>query len=188
MVNFPTQKEYIAVIDFEATCCNDKSIPRNKTEIIEFACIVVDRDINEIARFNQFVKPYLYPKLTEFCTNLTSITQDQVDDSKGLGATIHDFTIFLSKNNVEKALFASWGYYDRNQLKLECRRNNLIYPFTEEHLNLKVWTAESLGLKKAKSVGGILQYLKMEFVGTPHRGIDDVENIIRVIEKVFLKI
>jgi inhibitor of KinA sporulation pathway (predicted exonuclease) len=30
----------------------------------------------------------------------------------------------------------------------------------------------------------MLRYLGMEFEGTPHRGIDDVKNIIRILMKI----
>jgi inhibitor of KinA sporulation pathway (predicted exonuclease) len=82
-------------------------------------------------------------------------------------------------------LLASWGYYDRNQLTKDCDLHNVPYPFDDAHLNIKVHTAEKMGWN-GKGVGKALALLGMEFEGTPHRGIDDVRNIIRIARKVGL--
>src|SRR5438105_2697562 len=79
---------YLCVLDFEATCVN----PSNGTvnEIIEFPSVLLQWDcgllggnkIVEVARFQQYVKPRDNPKLSAFCTDLTGITQEQVDNAK----------------------------------------------------------------------------------------------------------
>ncbi|RMG28750.1 MAG: exonuclease [Methanobacteriota archaeon] len=181
-MDFPTKKKYVAVIDFEATCSDKGEIPRNETEIIEFACIMIDRDLKEIARFDQFVKPTLHPQLTEFCTNLTSITQEMVNQASSFPEVLNAF----KKAIIEPfdPLFASWGRYDRNQLVQDCRLHKVPYPFDDEHLDLKRWLPKFLPISKPKSINGMLKYLGLNFIGTPHRGIDDVRNIVRILEEV----
>lgn len=39
-----------------------------------------------------------------------------------------------------------------------------------------------------KGVAKVLARLGMEFEGTPHRGIDDMRNIIRIVRKVGLDV
>jgi inhibitor of KinA sporulation pathway (predicted exonuclease) len=65
------------VIDFECTCERDASdFPH---EIIEFPVVVVDRrDMVVVAEFQSYCRPVLNPVLSEFCTELTGITQAQV--------------------------------------------------------------------------------------------------------------
>ena len=67
--------DYLVVIDFEATCFG-----RDNTEfcqeIIQFPAVLVDLDTLSITdEFCKFVKPVVNPTLTEYCTNLTGITQ-----------------------------------------------------------------------------------------------------------------
>jgi len=46
-------------------------------EIIEFPIVIVDVKAKAVkAIFQTYVKPVIDPKLTEFCTQLTGITQD----------------------------------------------------------------------------------------------------------------
>ena len=66
---------YLLVLDFEATC-GESGFPRNQMEIIEFPTIVYDlQEKKELGRFHEYVKPVIQPQLTEFCTELTGITQ-----------------------------------------------------------------------------------------------------------------
>ncbi len=179
-MKFPTEKNCIAIIDFEATCSDKGEIPRGESEIIEFACIVVDRELNEVARFSEFVRPLVHPRLTDFCTRLTSIKQDQVDNAETFPKVLEKF---VRKIVVPfQPLFASWGAYDKNQLKRDCKRHGVPYPFDNEHLDIKRWIPRFYEFEKPKGIGQMLRYLGMKFVGTPHRGIDDVENIIRILK------
>lgn len=82
---FAFNKKFVCVLDFEATCCNENTIPRNKMEIIEFPSVMLEKRGNRYVKVDEiqiYVKPVIYPVLTEFCTNLTGITQNDVN--KGL--------------------------------------------------------------------------------------------------------
>ena len=74
---------YFCVLDFEATCWNNKE--RHIREIIEFPSILYKvtpkNNIIYISEFSEFVKPTINPILSDFCTQLTGITQDQVNNS-----------------------------------------------------------------------------------------------------------
>ena len=66
---------YLLVLDFEATC-GESGFPRDQMEVIEFPTLVYDLDERkEVGRFHEYVKPVIRPQLTEFCTELTGITQ-----------------------------------------------------------------------------------------------------------------
>lgn len=66
---------YLLVLDFEATC-GESEFPRDQMEIIEFPTIVYDlQEKKEVGRFHEYVKPVIRSRLTEYCTQLTGITQ-----------------------------------------------------------------------------------------------------------------
>src|SRR5258708_30133034 len=66
---------YLLVLDFEATC-GESGFPQDQIEIIEFPTIVYDlHEKKEVERFHEYVRPVIQPQLTEFCTQLTGITQ-----------------------------------------------------------------------------------------------------------------
>lgn len=69
----------ILVIDLEATCSNDGSISGSNMEIIEIGACWVNPQGKIIDTFQSFVRPVVNIILTPFCTQLTTIKQDQVD-------------------------------------------------------------------------------------------------------------
>jgi inhibitor of KinA sporulation pathway (predicted exonuclease) len=73
VIQFPTNKEFLLIIDFEATCSNDNTIKREQMEIIEFAAILTDKiNLKIIKEFSEFIRPEINPQLTDFCTELTT--------------------------------------------------------------------------------------------------------------------
>ena len=67
------QLDYLFVIDFECTCDVAKRL--SIQEIIEFPIVVIDlKSKTIIDKFHSFVRPTIFPTLTDFCTKLTGIT------------------------------------------------------------------------------------------------------------------
>lgn len=79
------QHDNYLVIDLEATCCDSGTIPQGEMEMIEIGAVVADaRSLQPVDEFGAFVRPVRHPILTEFCTALTSITQQQVDTARNI--------------------------------------------------------------------------------------------------------
>lgn len=71
--NGVTKLQYLLILDFEATCGD---AIQGKNEIIEFPTLLYSLEKDEVeATFHEYVRPVIYPRLTEFCTELTGITQ-----------------------------------------------------------------------------------------------------------------
>jgi len=86
--------EYVVILDFEATCReNDKEF---LNEIIDFPAVLVRTDTMElVAEFRQVVKPNENPILSDFCTGLTGIAQDDVDTGVPLQVALQRFHRWL---------------------------------------------------------------------------------------------
>lgn len=76
--------------------------------------------------------------------------------------------------------FCSWGEYDRHQFLADCKLHGVLYPFGEDHLNIKKMFAQNLGLKKSYGMKKAMKILELQLEGTHHRGIDDARNIARI--------
>lgn len=169
--------ETYVVVDLEATCCDRHSIPRHETEIIEIGAVLVDGTSLEVVdAFSTFVRPRLHPELTAFCTELTTIRQEQVDDAPLFPAAAAALTAFAGG-----ALFCSWGDYDRNQLALEAERNAVSHPLPGEHVNLKRQFQRVQRAPKGFGMARALALAGLPLEGTHHRGIDDARNIARLM-------
>ncbi|HEX9061799.1 MAG TPA: 3'-5' exonuclease [Clostridia bacterium] len=175
---------YYIVFDLEATCWeNGKSKPN---EIIEIGAVKLNEKLEQKEMFSKFVKPVIYPVLSEFCTKLTTITQKDVDSAMPFEQVMKEFEdwIGLEKENV---ILSSWGFYDKKQIMAECGLKSYsgnISWMLDNHISLKHQFAEikkigPCGMKKA------LDILGLPLIGTHHRGIDDALNIAEIFKIIF---
>jgi len=175
--------DHYLIIDLEATCADDGTVPRHEMEIIEIGAVMQSSLTYEIeAEFQTFVRPVRHPLLTDFCTDLTGITQNDLADAPAFADAIEKMKEWA--NAVDDALFCSWGDYDWKQFQQDCAYHNVPYPFRSGHINLKAEFSRKLGLKKKLGVGDALRHLGMTFEGSPHRGLDDAKNIARIVRRV----
>ncbi len=168
--------DYFLVIDLEATCCDKKTIPRHEMEIIEIGAVMVDaKNLIPVSEFQTFIKPLRNPILTEFCKQLTSITQAEVDSAEIYPNAIARFKQWqLQYSNF---IFGSWGDYDRKQFEQDSKFHKIPYPIASAHINLKHLFTVNQNLKKRYGMAKAIELAGLDLIGTHHRGIDDARNI-----------
>ena len=87
-------------IDFEATC-EEKNPSGYPHEIIEFPAVLVSsREKTIVDVFHSFVRPTINPKLSEFCHNLTGISQATVDDADTFEVVHERFIDWMSNRQL----------------------------------------------------------------------------------------
>lgn len=171
-----SETNHYLVVDFEATCDEHHAIPREETEIIEVGAVLVDgATLAPLAEFQTFVRPRVHPRLTPFCVELTTITQEDV----ARAPFFREVAARLAKFG-EGALFCSWGGYDRNQLERDARRAKVRTPLGPRHFNIKEAFARAAGTGES-GVYAALRRVGLTPTGTHHRGIDDARNIARLL-------
>lgn len=179
-------KTHYLIVDFEATCSDDGSVPRNEMEIIEIGAVLLNAQTLGIDdEFQTFVRPTRHPELTAFCTRLTTITQAQVDAAPEFIDALMHFTKWFKQH--ESLQFCSWGNYDRNQLQQDCDLHRIDYPFPEGHLDLKQAYSDAVGKSKRFAMNAALKQLNIGHEGTLHRGIDDARNTARIVRAVLTR-
>lgn len=153
-------------------------------EIIEIGAVMVKADgLQVIDEFQSFIRPIRHPKLTSFCTQLTSITQNDVDEAPLFNDFIASFKSWLYQ--YHSFVFCSWGDYDLNQLRQDCNYHKAPYPVSSSHINVKRLMTEQQKLAKKPGLGEAIRLAGLEFSGTHHRGIDDARNIARLLPYIF---
>lgn len=180
----------LLVFDLEATCWGTfKDTPENDTnEIIEIGAVLLDDELKTIKQISTFVKPVINPNLSNFCKQLTSITQTDVDNAKTFNDAFDDFLNELTdgeKDILKNIDIGSWGKYDYNQLKKDIQLHNSYYPF-QSHVNLKKTFSNYHNTKRGYGLKKALKKIDLEFEGNHHRGIDDAINTTNIIKKMFI--
>ncbi len=168
------------IVDLEATCSNDKSLPIQEMETIEIGAVMLKADTLEVLdEYCTFIRPVRHPQLTAFCTELTSITQQDVDAAPVYAEAIQDFKAWMYR--YSNFLFCSWGDYDKRQLMQDSQFHQLPFPIGAPHLNIKVRFSETQGLPKRYGLDDALKRCGLDLEGRHHRGIDDARNMARLM-------
>ena len=174
----------LIVIDVESTCWEQYPPDGQFNEIIEIGVCVFNLKTWEIENSEDIFVKNQYSKISEFCTKLTTITQEMIDKN---GISFKEACDKLKR--YKERPWASWGDYDRKQFERQCfyprNKYGAIYPFGT-HINLKNLFAIKAKLTKEVGMEEALKMYKMGIQGTHHRAVDDAINITRLAGKILV--
>jgi inhibitor of KinA sporulation pathway (predicted exonuclease) len=172
------------VFDLEATCW--KEADKGQSEIIEIGAVKISDERRIVSEFERFVKPRKHPILSEFCKNLTSITQEHINNAAYFDIAAEEFKTWIGYGR-EEYILCSWGFYDKKQFESDCKIFELETDWVKPHVNLKQQHAAIRKLQRAIGMKNALQVEGVSLEGTHHRGIDDARNIAKIFLKYFDK-
>lgn len=195
--------DYAVCIDIECTC--DSPVQIHPMEIIELACLKVDLTApksrasnvaSSQASFRSFVRPVINPELTNFCLDLTGISQQIVDKSETIDKVVPRFLSWLVEQNLvdenltsrENFSFASCGNFDMKLMTpivRDCLANEKreLPHYFNSWINVKKIFVNH-NQKWPKSLYHMLELLDEIPEGTPHSAIDDCKNLAKVVERL----
>lgn len=175
----------VLIIDVESTCWEPPEVqPKNEiSEIIEIGIAVVNIKTLRMTENDSIIVKPQKSKLSKFCTKLTTLTQDYVDQGTTFQSAME---ILKSRFDSSNRTFVSWGDYDRKMFERNCRDYDVRYPFGPRHLNLKNCFTMLHGLDREPGLDGALDHIGMKLEGTHHRGIDDAKNIATIFIETLL--
>ncbi|XP_078521214.1 ERI1 exoribonuclease 2 [Lissotriton helveticus] len=190
--------DYLIIIDFESTCWKDTK--HFGQEIIEFPAVLLNTSNGEVeSEFQTYVQPQEHPILSEFCTELTGIKQEQVEEGVPLKICLSQFCSWIQKIQTQKKIvflsatsspptqedklcaFVTWSDWDLEVCLLyECRRKQIRKPdILNSWIDLRA-TYKQYYNRKPKGLNGALQDLGITFSGREHSGLDDSRNTARL--------
>lgn len=171
------------VVDLEATCFENSNL-RPKMETIEIGAVFTDDTFAALATWSVLVKPVIVPELSDFCKQLTHISQEEVDGGLGFSAAMDAFNAFALlrfEKPLSRMQFCSWGNFDLNLLLRDSAFHGIPY-IMGKHVNLK----DEFAVKRGRRPCGLrkaLASMHLEFEGQHHRALPDALNIARLAEK-----
>lgn len=171
--------DYIVVIDLECLCWDGGEKNRSFPEIIEIGVCKLNTETLQPSNKSSYLIKNKYGSVSKFCTDLTTITQEQLDKDgisfpEALSRLRQDF-------QPQTRQWASWGEFDKNRFKEQCHFFNFPYPLSEMHRNVHDEYQMMANLKKRISVKKACDQLKIDFEGTLHRGDDDAWHISKIL-------
>lgn len=172
--------ENLLVIDLEATCENPTPEGYH-FQIIEIGAVWLSPTGEVLDTFETLVRPD--QPISEFCTGITTITQDLSDT----GASFPEASAALAEfaSRYPGKTWASWGAGDLKMIERDSAYHCVANPLEGwAHRNLKVeyHTAKPKVKKKQPHVGmkRAMVELGIELEGVHHRALPDALNICKV--------
>lgn len=166
------------VVDVEATCWDGRPPEGQVNEIIEIGLTVIDLAARERVSKHRIVVRPRRSTVSPFCTELTGLTQTEVDAGIDLASACAQLT---AKYVANERGWASWGDYDRKQFRRDCAATGTDYPFDDRHTNAKAVYASAFGLRRPIGMAQALEQSGLPLEGRHHRGDDDSWNIAALI-------
>jgi 3'-5' exoribonuclease 1 len=166
------------ILDLEATCWQGNIMDRNH-EIIELGAYRVNGYGEWIDQFQSFIKPVEHPRLSSYCTDLTGITQDQVNKAKKFEFVFPLFEDWYYGQDGPH-LLCTWGAKDMELISAECKRHEVDDQFLPVCINLKAQYAMMHRLPKEVGLLKALEYTEIDFEGSHHRALDDAFNTAKL--------
>lgn len=178
--------DYFLVVDFEATCLQNQSI--RPQEIIEFPCLKVNaRNFEVVSQFHRYVKPVHNPTLSVFCSELTGILQETVQNESPFPEVFQAFQDWIREEELLESRFSlvTCGDWDlRTMLPSQCDLSQVPVPdYCQRWINIKKSFHKS-HRSFPRHLTAMLKEFGLEFEGRPHSGIDDCRNIARILRKL----
>jgi len=175
----------ILVVDLEATCANDGSIPPGAMEIIEIGAVWARPEGVVVDRFQSFVRPLDRPALTPFCMDLTGIRQADIDAAPAFPVAAHLLREFADRRREAGSVWASWGDYDRKQFARDCARHGAEDPLQLPHENARRIFTLRQHIGTDVSLAMACELAKITLEGSYHRALDDAINTARLLPWIF---
>lgn len=178
----------VVIFDIECTCWDEaENMPRSERETIEIGAVLVSvEDGRLVSSFNKFIKPKNHPILSDYCKTLTTIKQEDVDSASDFKQIMDEFGNWIVSEG-EPVYILSWGNFDKHHIRDESKNKNYngiaTKQISSKHLNLKDLFGRFYGIR-SRGFGSALEYINMSFDGTPHRGIDDATNMIKIFNLI----
>jgi inhibitor of KinA sporulation pathway (predicted exonuclease) len=168
----------IVVVDIEATCWEGKQPEDQQSDIIEIGICLLDVHTGEITENQGIIVKPSRSTVSEFCTELTTITQEMV----ATGISFAEACKVIKKQyQAQSRAWASFGGYDLKMFQKQCADLQVAYPFGPSHINVKTLFALAHKLEREQGMAGALHMLGIDLEGTHHRGIDDAKNIAKIL-------
>lgn len=178
----------VNIVDLESTCWDNRKDQgaSEVSEIIEIGIVQLDTlTLSEVKRKSFIIKPK-HSKISEFCTKLTTLTQDFIDQN---GENPETAYIKLRKEfDTLDIPWLSWGDYDRKMFDRMSKLYSIKNPMSSNHLNLKLLDHVKNRTVKPRGMDTTFLFLlDRKLYGTHHRGLDDAINITELAKELLFK-
>lgn len=160
---------------WEGTMEREWGGPNEYKELVQIGAVLVETEnFVEVGSFNIFVRPRKNPQLSEYFTDLTGISQEQIErEGVGFSAALQKFFEWCDGHDIY-----SWGG-DKAVLEDNCRLTGVEFPFAHERFFdvRTIFKAAGIDIEQYES-GTIVRAFGLEPTRRQHDGLNDARTIV----------
>jgi inhibitor of KinA sporulation pathway (predicted exonuclease) len=173
--------DQLLVIDIESTCWQGPAPAGQHSDVIEIGVTLLDlATLTRGGKRSLLIAP-TRSRVSAFCTELTTLRPEDVAHAGSLEQACR--VIRRDYDSRDRA-WASFGDYDRRQLRRNCEALGVGFPFGPTHLNVKHLAALVAGEAEEPSLLTALTRFGLRHEGTHHRGDDDAFNVAGLLAAI----
>lgn len=173
------------VVDLAVTCW-ESGMSRGHSETIEVGAVKLAGSGGRVmSTFSTVIRPTAFPELSEHCTELTGITQDEVDAAEPFPDALARLVDWVG---AEEFQLCTWGQSELAQLQVDARRHKLTLPEGfQRHIHLKREFSRCFDTKPV-GVSGALAKLKLPEPEPGGRCLGAARTLARIAPRILQKL
>jgi len=193
-------KHYILAVDLETT-----GLDPSYNEITEIGAILLDENLNEVGRFNDYVN-VRHPERGIREENgkvfnvweYTGIDPEELKDHMLIKEVLRDFTEWVKEETQDNSLknvylFGQNISFDAAFLKQEFKRSKMRYPFDYHMISLEsifagYYLSKNNKLPERMGLNHIMRNIEVEQEGRAHSAMSDITNTVNALKKLIEEI
>ena len=154
---------------------------RLRGEVIQIGAVKLDKNMNICGSYQIIVKPKYYKKLHRHVSELTGISQEQMDMGTPLPEAAERFRKFCGKDFV----FLTWGPDDIPMLKENFNANGMDHSWLDNTYDLqKIFNRQTDGQNKQRSLEYAMDYYEIPMTLPAHDALNDAYFTALVAQKM----
>ena len=154
---------------------------RLRGEVIQIGAVKLDKDMNICGSYQIIVKPQYFKKLHRHVSELTGITQEQMDEGTPLPEAAERFKKWCGKDFA----FLTWGPDDIPMLKENFNVHDLPSSWLDKVYDLQViFNRQTEDTKKQRSLEFAMEYFGLEQHLPAHDALNDAYFTALVAKKL----
>ena len=154
---------------------------RLRGEVIQIGAVKLDKNMNICGSYQIIVKPKYYKKLHRHVSELTGISQEQMDVGTPLPEAAERFRKFCGKDFV----FLTWGPDDIPMLKENFNANGMDHSWLDHTYDLqKIFNKQTDGQNKQRSLEYAMDYYGIPMTLPAHDALNDAYFTAQVAQKM----
>ncbi len=161
--------------------CSNRGMAFEEMEAIRLGAVKYDLKTKQISYFDAFIRPQNKQPLSNFCKQLTGITDEDLKEAKNFKQVFSDFLTWIG--GVKKSRFFSWSKSDMTRLIHDAKINQVapatITKIQSRYVDFQHVFSTRVS-KQNMSVENALKLYDLEFAGEPHNPMYDAFNTLRI--------